>query len=60
MPEAQINTDLMKKSAKVLSDAMTAKAHELKILPMDCEYTCNIEVGADGKPRVVCGITCSG
>ena len=60
MPEAQINTGLMKSSEKALSQALTSKAQELKVLPMDCHYECHVQIGPDGKPTVVCGVNCSG
>lgn len=29
-------------------------------VPKGCEYRCDVEIGSDGRPRLVCGIKCGG
>lgn len=54
----KVNVNLMKEKVADLSIAVTEEAHKLKILPLGCEYRCQVQIGSDGRPTLVCGIVC--
>jgi hypothetical protein len=59
MPYADVDGKKMEAKEKELSKAISDKAHELGVLPKDCEYECHVEVDSSGKAKVVCGVVCS-
>jgi len=58
MEQAEINTMMKTLNVEALSEALTAKSVSDGMLPMECKWSCQVKIGADGKPELVCGFVC--